>query len=146
MAVSVMLVLIDTLHGRMRGQTWAWITLVMLAYNPIPWLFESNATSYGYTLYRALPIVTSAAFLLLFTLSALRHRLHPYILAWLVVVLLTRFPTLWGLTPGDPVVPGWIWQTVLVSIAFFMSFRPLFAIVHESQSQIFSNESANTPI
>jgi hypothetical protein len=127
MAVTVMLILIDTLRGRVRGPTWAWIALVTVAFNPVPWLFASNATSYGYTLYRALPIVIAVVVLLLLVLDALRRRVQPYLVGLLVIIALTRFPAIWGLPPVDQVVPGWFWQVVLVPIGLTMAARPLFS-------------------
>ena len=37
MALAVSLVLLDVLHGRIRGQLVAWLALVMLAFDPVPW-------------------------------------------------------------------------------------------------------------
>jgi Glycosyltransferase family 87 len=129
MAIAVLLIILDVLRGQLRGLTWAWVALVTLAFNPIPWGYHSNATSWGYPLFKALPFIFAGAVGLLLVANAVRRRYLWYLGAWLVLVVLTCFPALWGHPPGIPVMPNWFWQLVLVPIATAMAARPLLVAV-----------------
>jgi hypothetical protein len=129
MAISVFLVLLDIVSGRIRGYVVAWIALVTVTYNPIPWGFASNWTIWGRQMYLALPIVFALVALAIIIYDIFNHRVRLYICGWLVLVTLefVHFPG--SIHPILPRLPAWIWQFVLISTAITLAFGPLLKAV-----------------
>ena len=131
MAVAVLLVVLDVVRGRIRGTTLAWIALATLAFNPVPWGFDSNGSSWGLTLRLILPVIFAAGALLLILLDAIRGRIRWYLIGWLVLVALTLVKMPWMHSYLRQSMPIWFWQIVLVSIAFELAVGPLISAIRE---------------
>jgi hypothetical protein len=127
MAVAVALILLDVIRGRIRGETIAWIALVTLAFNPIPWGFTSNWTSWGLPLFLALPITIAAVGTIVVVRDVFHGHLRAYLLAWMIFVTLAFDPLLFGTSPLIDRIPRWLWQVVLVPTAVALAATPLVA-------------------
>jgi hypothetical protein len=117
MAVAVMVLMLDVIRGRVRGQSVAWLGLITLAFNPVPWGHQ--------TLHQAIPIVVGLLGLIFVVADAIRGRVRWYLVVWLAVVVLTCEPLVWGLSIGHQVFPNSLWQVVLVPTAFWLILGPL---------------------
>jgi len=117
MAVAVLLILLDVLRGRIRGHTLAWLGLVTLAFDPVPWGHE--------VLHQAIPVVFGAIGLVFVVADVVRGQVRWYLVAWLGLVVLTCEPRVWGLSVGHQVLPNSVWQIVLVGLALFLAVGPL---------------------
>jgi hypothetical protein len=117
MAAATIILLLDVLRGRVRGSTVAWIGLVTLVFDPVPWGHQS--------LHQAIPLVIGVIGVLVFITDVIRKRVRWYSAVWLVVVVLTCEPLVWDLGIGQQVLPNSLWQVVLVSIAYWLILEPL---------------------
>jgi len=115
MALSVTLVLLDVVGGRIRGQLVAWLGLLVLAFNPVPWGFNSNGASWGLDARLDLPLALMVIASLFIASDVLRGRIRWYLVAWLVLVALA-FANLppWQVEPLRAMLPTWFWQIVLL--------------------------------
>ncbi|MHB8379047.1 MAG: hypothetical protein ACYDB2_03885 [Acidimicrobiales bacterium] len=141
MAVSVALIVLDVANGRIRGTVLAWIALVTVAFNPVHEGFLSNVTGHTLELYYALPIVVLAMVVATIAFDAAFRRLRVYKVAWIAVVLFTCESKLWGLRYPIFDVPHWLWQVVLVPIAFGLAVNPLLTLLKLGTSSIAVDES-----
>lgn len=118
MAVAVMLIMLDVVRGRVRGYTVAWLGLVTLVFDPVPWGHQ--------TLHQAIPVVIGSIGLSFIVADVVRGRVRWYLVAWLVVVVLTCEPLVWGLSVGRQVLPNSLWQVALVATALWLIVGPIF--------------------
>jgi hypothetical protein len=125
MALAVFAVMLDSVAGRLRGVTWAWIALIAVAWNPVNPGFYSNWTTWGPSLYFELPIAILVVGLATIIVDARRRIVRPYKVAWLVVVLLTSQSRVWGAHRTLMVLPHWAWQLILVPTGLALCARPL---------------------
>ena len=125
MAVSIMMLLIDVIQGRIAGLTVGWIALTTLAFNPIPWGFASNWTTHGRTIFEALPFAFIGVALAALVVQLLRHRVHWTVFAWIVLVILTCVHLVWGEPLEVQFMPFWVWQLILVPSALVLVSRPM---------------------
>lgn len=124
-ALTVMLILLDVVKGRIRGYTIAWLALVTLAFDPIPWGFASNGQSWGLAARQQLPAWFALIALLLIAADLLRKRIRWYIVVWLVVDCLTLVKMPWVHTYLRRSMTVWFWQIVLVGSGLALAIRPL---------------------
>ena len=126
MALAVSLVILDVVCGRVRGQLIAWLAAVTLAFNPVPWGFLSNGTSWGFEAHEDLPLVFMTVALLLIVSDVVRRRIRWYLVTWLVLVALafSNLPP-WATTPLRHALPTWVWQVVLVPTGAALALGPL---------------------
>ena len=131
MAITVMLVVLDVVRGRLRGYTVAWIALATLAFDPVPWGFNSNGQSWGLSLRLALPIAFAVIALMLILIDALRHCIRWYLVAWLALVALTlvKMPWMHGYLRHS--MPIWFWQVILVTGAVVLAVGPLLSKIND---------------
>ncbi len=125
LALAVMLVVLDILRGRLRGQLVAWLALVTMAFNPIH--LNDTTPEWRYHAATAIPLICMAVVLVVIARDALRHRVRWYLVAWFAVAAYAflRWPV-WlpnGLPPQRPL---WFWQLVLVIPGVVMAASPLF--------------------
>ena len=114
MALAVSLIVLDAVHGRIRGQLVAWLALVVLAFDPVPRI---------HPLSEYLPSVL-IVIVCLAILWGIRHdRVHWYLMAWVVVVALA-FAT-YPIGSYRQALPTWLWQVVLVSTGVALAAKPL---------------------
>jgi hypothetical protein len=122
MALSVLLIVLGVACGRIRGVLIAWLALVTLAYQPIPFGLAFNGRSWGYGVFLAEPFLAleiAAAVLIWFAVS--RRRIQWYIVGFLIVVILLTVP------PNGPFVnpPTWLWQIILLGSGIWLAIEPL---------------------
>jgi hypothetical protein len=125
LALAVMLVALDIIRGRLRGQVVAWLALVTMAFNPIH--LNDTTPEWRYHAATAIPLTCMAVVLVVIVRNALHHKVRWYLVAWFVVAAYAflRWPV-W-LPNGLPAArPLWVWQLVLVIPAVVMAASPLF--------------------
>jgi hypothetical protein len=123
-AIAAMLIVLDVVRGRLRGYVVAWIALVALVFDPVPW---GQLTEH-----KAVPIVIGSLGLLVVLADIIRRRTRWYWVLWLLVVILTCEPAVWRLPLGHQVLPNSLWQVVLVGIALALAAGPLASALRAS--------------
>jgi hypothetical protein len=128
MALAVSLVVLDVTRGQVRGTVVAWLALVTLVFNPVPYGTSVNAESWGLQVTAAFRIAFMAAALLLIVIDVTQGRIHWYRVAWLVLTaaVFARWPP-WVDLPLRHNLPIWFWQVVLVTSGAFLAAAPLLA-------------------
>ena len=81
MALSVMLVALDIVGGRLRAEVVVWIALVTLAFDPVPIGLQLNAEPWGTDIRGVAPLIFMACALLWIVSDAMRHRFRRYVIA-----------------------------------------------------------------
>jgi hypothetical protein len=114
MALAVSLLVRDAVRGRIRGPLVAWLSLVILAFDPAPRIHVLSEY-----LPSMLMVIVCCAIL-----WGIRHdRVYWYLIAWAVAVAVAfasypigsfRYP-----------LPTWLWQIVLVSTGVALAVKPL---------------------
>lgn len=125
MAMAIMIILLDIVRGHIRGATMAWLIMVTVAFDPIPFGFVSNDHSLlNATLYRDLPLALIAIVIAILAIGSVRHHFRWY---WIVALGATLPVGVQSHSAafGSPVVPHWIWQIVLVTMAIYLAVGPL---------------------
>ncbi len=125
MAATVSLLLIDALQGRFRGESFALIALIALAYSPVTQYFRWRGHFEGTVIREALPYLVSIPVVVMILAGLAYRRLKWHWVLWQVVVIVAfiRFP----IHPhGDTgALPSWCWQLLLVSSLLLILSRPL---------------------
>jgi hypothetical protein len=125
MATAVALVLLDVVRGHVRGETLAWLALLMVSFSPVHVGFVSNLESWSLTLANTIPIVLMALVVLSVLIDISRRRLRVYKLLWIGAASITSETYLWGIARPVYVPPDWLWQLVLVTAALALALGPL---------------------
>ena len=125
-ALAVMLIMLDIVRGRIRGQLVAWLALVTLAFQPVPTGLAVNARSWGDHLASALPLACVAIALALIARDAAHHRVRWYLVAFFVIAACAflQWP-LWSPDSLRAPLPEWLWQLLLVPAGIVMALGPL---------------------
>jgi hypothetical protein len=131
MALSVTLVMVDIISGRIRGQLVAWLVLAALAFSPVPWGFLANGVAWGLQEREVLPFIVMASSLCLIVWDARNGQIRRYLVALFVVTVLA-----FGRLPGSiPEIrhafPTWFWQLVIVGTGVVLAAGPLLAAVRD---------------
>lgn len=123
--IAILLVVLDVVRRRLRGELLAWFGLLAIAFTPEHVALTSNLTSYGLNLFYAIPIAVLAVGLGFFIVEALRRRVHYYMIAWLLIVTFVGQSKLWG--RHFPLIswPTWVWQVILVCSAVALMWPEL---------------------
>ena len=126
MALAVSLVLVDVVSGRIRGQLVAWLGLLTLAFNPLPWGFSSNAEPWFFSVHVRFPLVFMVIGTFVIASDVIRGRVRWYPVAWLIVVVVAsaNLPP-WELEPIRRAMPNWFWQIVLLPTGIALAAGPL---------------------
>ena len=126
MALSVMLVALDVVGGRLRGEVVVWISLVTLAFDPVPIGLQLNAEPWGRDVRGAVPLICMAFALLWILSDAIRRRFRWYVIAFffIAVCAFMKWPP-WLITPLRTPLPKWLWQLILVPSGFALVLIPL---------------------
>jgi hypothetical protein len=113
MALTVALLLLDVVAGRLRGTTIAWIALVALVYNEISWWSTD------------MPLILFAIAVAVMLVGALRGIAYWYLLAWIAIVgvTLVTWPGVTSVFPQH--LPKWTWQVVVITTGMFLALGPL---------------------
>jgi hypothetical protein len=151
MALSVMLILLAVVRGRIRGELIAWLALATLLFNPIPSSLEINARTWGVHAAAALPLVSIAVVLALVAYDILRHRVRWYLVIWLIVAVCATVQwTPWSLDSIRAQLPLWLIQLILLPAGVVMAVSPLLGSIRKDSSKpvLYPNTvvpSASTP-
>jgi hypothetical protein len=141
MAAVVSLLLLDALRGRFRGESFALIWPITLAYSPVPWAFQWRGHLEGPYLRAILPYVVSLAIALIIVTSLIHHRVKWYLVAWqaLVAAAFLRFPL-----PVDhyrSVLPSWCWQLLLITPLMYLLSAPLREVRPQHRGEVAASTS-----
>jgi Glycosyltransferase family 87 len=130
MALAVSLVVLDVIRGHIRGPLIAWIALLTLAYNPVPWGFASNGQPWGLQAREDLPLALVAIGLIVLVRDAINGRIRWYLVGWLAVVVgvFLNWPP-WVVSPFRHPLPSWAWQLMLVPLGALLAAWPLVSYV-----------------
>jgi hypothetical protein len=125
MALGVMLIVLCVVRGSRIGETLVWLTLVSLAWNPIPFGLAFNARWWGHSVAIALPLVASAVILGFILWDIGRQRVRWYLVAALLISLFAfvHWPP-WGANPRAP-LPSWLLQLLLLPAGIALAVEPL---------------------
>jgi hypothetical protein len=124
LALAVLLIVLDIVRGRIRGQLLAWLALVTMAFNPIR--LDDNTSWWVYHTAIAIPLLCMAVVLFVIFRDAVHHRVRWYLVAWFAIAAraFLRWP-LWLPNGLPPRLPLWFWQLVLVGSGVVMAVSPL---------------------
>lgn len=140
-AVAVGLVVLDAVRRELRGELLAWFGLLTVAFIPEHVALTSNLTSYGLNLYYAIPIVVLAVGVVAMVIDAVHRRVRPYMVAWLLVVLLAGQSKLWGRQLPLINWSEWVWQVIVVGTALALVWP---ALVERDPPSVSTKVSAGT--
>ena len=124
-AAAVSLMVADLVAGKVRGTTWAWIGLIIAAFEPVHVGLFSNWTTWEIPLHYIV-LDTMIGIAVLSMLADVRRReFRPFKAFFVAVVVLT---TSW--LPGTSVIfgpPNWLWQIYLVPEGINLALQSLWA-------------------
>jgi Glycosyltransferase family 87 len=143
MALAVLLVLLEVIDGRLRGELLAWVALILVAYDAIPFGLAYNAVSWGERVSILLPEVAMAIVLALIIWDAIRRRVRWYLVAWLAVAIcaFARWPPWTQTWPGwsnafRPPFHHWTWQLILLPTGIALALWPLVSFLKHTTVDI----------
>lgn len=142
---ALFIVINEVVQGRVRGQVIAWLALLTLAFNPVPWGFATNGQSWGLSAIEAMPNVFVICALLIILIDALHGRVRWYIISWFVLVCLTLVKNPYSHAALRTAMPNWFWQVVLVPITFGLAVSPLIKSVRAMKETSGAAEGAVRP-
>jgi hypothetical protein len=143
-ACAVLIVINDVVQGRIRGKVLAWLALFTLAYNPIPWGFESNGRPWGLAVREAMPNIFVIGALILILVDVVRFRVRWYVLTWFVLVCLTLVKDPFSHAALRTAMPSWFWQIVLVPVGVALAVSPLIESVKSMKTRVDTDGIAST--
>jgi hypothetical protein len=133
-ALAVALITQDVLSGRLRGQLVAWLALLVLVYDPVPWGFASNSVTWGLQEREFIPFLFMAIAFVLVVHDAIHGRIRGYLVAWLILVALAFGRLPWSSEPFRQPLPTWFWQGILVAAGVALAVRPLLSLTRSRPS------------
>lgn len=132
MAMAALLILLEVIDGRLRGELLAWVAMILLAYNAIPFGLSYNAVGWGERAWVLLPEIAMAIVLALIIWDAVHRRVRAYLVAWLVVAVCAfgRWPPWTQTLPRwsnafRPLFHHWTWQIILLPTGIALAAWPL---------------------
>ena len=136
MALAIMLIVLEVVCGRIRGELVAWIAMAVLAYNPVPWGLAFNAPSWTFQLAAHLREIGMAIALGLIAWDAAHRRVRGYLVAWFVIALLAvRAWPPWTDTVRAQ-LPPWLWQLILLPTGVALAAWPLVSTMRRPKAGI----------
>ena len=120
MPLSVALIVLDVVIGRIRGTTIAWLAMVTLVFNPIIFYQFATGRTYDSGPFRAIQILFLAVALSLIVWDGAHRRIRKYLIAWFVVAVVAFAVDGWMYGPPHTPFPLWLWQVVLISTALML--------------------------
>jgi len=126
MALSIMLIILNVVRRRIRGELVVWLVLVSLAFQPVPAGLAVNARPWGYHIASAYPLICIGIAGLLIVRDALHARVRWYLVAFFVIAACAflQWP-LWSPDSLRAALPLWFWQVVLLVPGVVMAVGPL---------------------
>ncbi len=135
-AASVTLIIInDVVQGRVRGHVVALIALFTLVFNPVPWGFATNGSSWGLTAREAMPNVFVIGALILILIDVWRRHVRWYVVAWLGLVCLTLIKDPFSHAALRTSLPNWFWQVLMIPILLFLAASPLIKAAYPTTNE-----------
>jgi len=132
LGVATMLVLIDVIAGRVRGQVLTWLALVTVLFDPFPWGFASNGQLWGLAAREWLPNVFVIVAVGIILMDLMKRRIRWYVVAAGTFVGVTQVTWPWIHEALRHPLPTWIIQIILVAIALWLAIVPLIEVVQET--------------
>ncbi|MGO8823913.1 MAG: hypothetical protein ACLQU9_01580 [Acidimicrobiales bacterium] len=126
MALAVILVVVDVVHGRIRQTVVAWLAMVTLVYSEptlIVWRHSWDQDARHW-----IPVIVMIVGLLLIIDHILRHHVGWEVVMWAATVVVAL--VVWPLS-NDPLnrhPAAWVWQLVLVVTGVALAVGPLWSI------------------
>jgi hypothetical protein len=124
-SVSVLLILVDVVQGRIRATTIAWLAMVTLVFDPVLMYVFATGQTYGLGPFRALQIVIITAALIVFLVEVAFRRVHWYLVVWLVLAIVAFLKDGWMYGPSHSAFPTWFWQLILVPTGVWLAAGPI---------------------
>ena len=129
LALAVILIVVDVVHGHIRQTVVAWLIMVSLVYSePVIFVWRH---SWDQDARHWLPVVVMAVVLLLIIRDVLRHAVGWNVFMWAATVVTTLVVWPQSNDPFNRHPSEWVWQVVLVSIGVVLAVGPLWAIIRE---------------
>lgn len=125
MAGVVSLLVLDAMRGRFRGESFALIALITLAFSPVVLYFRWRGQLEGPELRAILPYGVSIPVVVALVVGLARHQVRWYLVGWLVLVLVAFIRVPLPVTQYREVVPSWCWQILLVTPLLLLLSSPL---------------------
>lgn len=135
LGVTTMLVLIDVVAGRFRGQMLTWLALVTVIFDPFPWGFASNGQPWGLAAREWFPNVFMFVVVAVILADLLKHRLRWYVVAAGMFTGLTLVKWPWNHEALRQQLPTWIIQLVLVPFVIWLAVIPLLHVIRKHQDR-----------
>jgi hypothetical protein len=133
LGVATMLVLIDVIAGRVRGQVITWLALVTVFFDPFPWGFASNGQLWGLAAREWLPNVFVIVAVGIILMDFMNRRIRWYVVAAGTFVGATLVTWPWNHEALRQPLPTWIIQSILVSIALWLAIVPMIEVVQKNR-------------
>jgi hypothetical protein len=131
-AMAVLLVLLEVIDGRLRGELLAWVAMVLLLYQAFSFGLAYNAVWWGERAAILLPEIAMALALALIIWDAFHRRIRWYMVAWLAVAIAAfgRWPPwtqTWNRWPNAfrPPFHHWTWQLILLPTGIALAVWPV---------------------
>jgi hypothetical protein len=133
LALAVILIVVDVVHGHIRQTVIAWLLMVALVYSePVIFVWRH---SWDQNARHWIPVVVMAVALLLIIRDVLRRAVGWNAFMWIATVITTLVVWPQSNDPFNRHPPSWVWQVVLVSIGVALAARPLWSIVQDNKAQ-----------
>jgi hypothetical protein len=154
MAMAVLLILLEVIDGRLRGELLAWVAMIVLAYDAIPFGLAYNAVSWGERALILVPEIAMAIVLALIVWDAVHRKVRAYLVAWLVVAIAAfgRWPPWTQTWPRwwnafRPPFHHWTWQLILLPTGIALAVWPILPYIrgirrHKDDDSGVSKESS----
>ena len=125
MALTVMLILVESVSGRLRAGVIAWLLTVTLAFDPLPAGFQTNSKIWVIYARLDLPKIVVGIVALYVVIGFVRRQRHWFWLVWTVFAAFAfvRYPVLDTFARHQ--WPIWLWQLLLVSSGLALVATPL---------------------
>lgn len=133
-AAAVMLLLLEAARGRIRGASIAWMVVLILAINPVPFGFVENPVTWGLKAHELMPTIVFLVLTAVVVTDLFRRRFRWYVVAALIVVGLTAVDWPWNHETLRHAMPLWFWQVLLVPTLLWLTISPLLSTLSETHS------------
>jgi hypothetical protein len=120
MPLSVALIVLDVVIGRIRGTTIAWLAMVTLVFNPIIFYQFATGRTYDSGPFRAIQILFLVVALSIIVWDAAHRRIRKYLIAWFVAAVVAFAVDGWMYGPPHTSFPLWFWQVGLIATALML--------------------------
>ena len=135
MTLSVMLIVLAVIRGRIRGWLVAWLAMATLAFPSIPAGVAINARPWGTHVLATLPTAFMLVALVLIGYDAVHRRIRWYLIVWFVIAACAflQWP-FWSVDSVRASLPLWFWQLILLPTGVGMAVTPLMRCIRTAES------------